>query len=351
MTSERNSLQAKIIAGEANHEDKLRYRELRDDIKSKTYRTPEKNYDLDIKLPKDTTHMVLSVGGRAKNTRQLKKATEAVREFLNRHLDNVGHRYAFVPHNDTQNLHFHVIVKNCNELDKSMLRFDKADLFLMRQSFAKELDERDFQRVATLRKDRHLSLEKIAKGVEQVRENQTWYQRQLSKGKNASFDAFSYRSKVIKKTNFLIGALKSEQSRTNFFQIEKNKNINGMIKELKQFNKQVSTIKPKDLETAKTALKNHLQQESQFVAKKIDRIKGFTYDDMQTFIENKRERNLESANLFLKSHQQNLQQASKHLGSSYQAIFTQLHQTASLGAKILKGIRFKKMKDMGFGWD
>lgn len=357
MTLERDQLRAKIVAGKETLEDDKRYDALEKSIKHKQYDNGHgKRYDLTIRLPKDTTHMILSVGGKPKNEKQLAKAHDSVSAFLSKHLKEAGHRYLFVAHNDTDNLHYHVIVKNRNELDGKQLRFDKADLFLMRQSLAKELEHAGFERGAELRKDRSMTLEKIAKGIEQLHEGQTWYQHHLSKGTNDGFDAFSYRTKAIKKTNFLISALKAEKKRTLFFESERHSNIDGMIDELKSFNKVVKTIRPKDFEGEKKAMRYFLYQESPYISEKAKHINAYSYDDMQSEIESKRESNIKSASLFLESHQRYLDKASSHLPhKEWQPFIKDYNQLWDTNDRLIKDMTISKDKgiemdgfDLGF---
>ena len=351
MILERDQLRAKCVAGKETAEDPKRRADLEKAIERKQYDNQHgKTYDLAIRLPKDTTHMILSVGGKPKNAKQFKKAHAAVSGFLSKHLKETGHRYLFVAHDDTDNLHYHVIIKNRNELDKSNLRFDKADLFLLRQSFAKELEIAGFERGAELRKDRTMTLEKIAKGIEQLHQGQTWYQHQLSKGTNSGFDAFSYRTKVIKKTNFLIGALKAEEKRTLFFEVERHSNIKAMVKELKRFNKAVNTILPKDLADEKEALKKHLAKESKFISDKVQFIKAYSYNGMQGIIQSKHKQNIESASLFLNAHQQHLEKASKHLKQKeWQPFIKDFNQLWQSNHRLLKQLTLSKGKEKDRG--
>lgn len=346
MKQELSNVQALFVAGKHTEADRNRLEALQKNIKNKEYITKEgKVYDLNVYLPKDTTHMVLSVGGRPKNQRELKKANEAVRSYLNKNLGDLGHRYLFTPHNDTDNLHYHVIIKNCNEFDRKMLRFDKADLFMMRQSFARELERVGFERGAELRKDRELTLERIATGIEQLHQNQTWYQNHLSKGSNKGFDAFMYRSKAIRKTNFLLSALNAEHKHTAFFELKKNANINELKKEVRSFRSALQAVRPKDLEKEKQLLITKLSKDSAFLSTKISQISPYTKESMQNAIAKKTEKSLQAASLFIEAHKERLQQGEKEVRDKhYKSFFMNLQQAANKNQQRIKDITLSKQK-------
>ena len=154
------------------------------------------------------------------------------------------------------------------------------------------------------------------------------------------------RTKVIKKTNFLIGALKAEQKRTLFFEVERHSNIKAMVKELKRFNKAVSTILPKDLADEKEALKKHLAKESKFISDKVQFIKAYSYEGMQGIIQSKHKQNIESASLFLNAHQQQLEKASKHLKQKeWQPFIKDFNQLWQSNYKLLKQLTLSKGKE------
>lgn len=346
MVHERNQLQAKIVLGTAEPEEQLRYKYLSDDIERSVYRASNgKTYDLEIRVPKDTTHIILSVGGRPENHYELNKATYAVREFLSQNFGSLGHRYLFAAHNDTDNLHYHVIVKNTNEFDKNALRFDRADLFLMRQSFAQELEARGFERAATLRKDRSVTLEKIARGLELIHQNQTWYQHSLSKGTNSGFDAFTYRARIINKTNFLLQAITSQEKQSSVFEISTRSDLSRVTENLKKFRKSITKIKPTDLEREKVALQKLLLKDSKLISSKISRIEGFSYDEMQKAIKRKQEHGIKSASVYLDAHSKRLKQAGAELTDKQsKEVLNSLSEKASLNKELVKELSKPKTK-------
>lgn len=129
------------------------------------YTKDGKKVDLKMRGVADTTHILFSVGGKP----NVKKATEATRNFLQENLKGAGFRYVMVTHNDTNNLHFHIVVHNHSLLEKSQrLYFDKADLFVLRKEYARHLKSFGINRESTLRKDRPNILEGIQKGVENI---------------------------------------------------------------------------------------------------------------------------------------------------------------------------------------
>jgi hypothetical protein len=160
-----------------------------------------KKQSLQIRGVNDAMHILLSVGGSPDE----KAATQATQIFLKNNIEANGFKYAFVKHNDTENLHYHIVIKSRSVFGNN-LRFDKADLFTLRQEYARELSMNGISRVATMRKDRKEVLEKIKKNIEYIKEDKSWYQSKISsdKEKDKSFNVFNYKSKILKKTQYLI---------------------------------------------------------------------------------------------------------------------------------------------------
>ena len=352
MKQELSNVQALFVAGRQSKADKERLDSLQQNIKKKQYKTKEgKVYDLNVYLPKDTTHMVLSVGGQPKNKRELQKANEAVRNYLNKNLGDLGHRYLFTPHNDTDNLHYHVIIKNSNEFDKKMLRFDKADLFMLRQSFAKELEQSGFERGAELRKDREVTLEKVAKGIERLHENQTWYQNLLAKDTSPTFDAFEYRARALRNMKFLSNALKAEGRHLSFFNFKDQFAYQRSMKALNSFRTQLQKVKPAELSENKEALSKLLSKDSKILSSKINQIKSYaSYDELNPVLIAKRNKNIEATSLYISAHQENLKAAfSKVKDKQYESYFKGLFQAANRNYDALQAIKASKKKALDKG--
>jgi Relaxase/Mobilisation nuclease domain. len=132
--------------------------------------------DLAVKGVRDTTHIIMSVGGQPNE----KDALEATRNFLQENIKAAGYQYTFVMHNDTNNLHCHLVVNNRNVLDKDKkLFFDKADLFSLRQQYAEHLKNMGVTREATLRRDREAVMELISKRQENLKEQNSGINKKL----------------------------------------------------------------------------------------------------------------------------------------------------------------------------
>ena len=148
--------------------------------------------------PKDLTHIIFSVGGEGHN---IKHATEATRRFLRDNFEAQGYRYMFVAHDDTDNLHFHVIVKNKNIIDGKRLQFDKADLFTLRHDFAYHLKQMGIKRVATLRRDRIITLKSIKAQKEELFEHHEIFKEKYAEQRPINVQ--KYREQVHKKAERL----------------------------------------------------------------------------------------------------------------------------------------------------
>ena len=79
----------------------------------------------------------------------------AAREFAHNHFD--GHKFVFVMHNDTDAPHVHLAVK-AERWDGHRLNPRKADLQIWRQSFARSLQDRGVDAIATRAASRNQSI-------------------------------------------------------------------------------------------------------------------------------------------------------------------------------------------------
>ena len=147
----------------------------------KTNKLVQKKISTKLRGVSDTTHIILSTGGKP----NIDNATMATRHFLQNNFAANGFKFAFVAHNDTNNLHFHVLVKNQSVFGKN-LHFTKDDLFVLKQDYAHTLNEYGIQRSSSLRRDKTQTLQRIHKNIENIKENKTWYQVQLKKRRDNS---------------------------------------------------------------------------------------------------------------------------------------------------------------------
>jgi len=153
-------------------------------------------------MPKNFTHMIFSPGGDNVDEKDAMRATEG---YLKSELAARGFEYVWAMHKDTDNLHFHVIVKNQSFL-KEQNKFDlnKFDLHAMRLSYARDLDGYGIDRTATLKYDRSRYLEKLKARADNIRRtDKSWWEYKLSESDNKNFDALKFRKSVIRNLNFL----------------------------------------------------------------------------------------------------------------------------------------------------
>lgn len=272
----------------------------------------EAKQDLKIRVANDTTHVLLSVGGKPNE----KKATQATRKFLKDNLSANGFKYIFVKHNDTDNLHYHVVIKNKSEFGKN-LRFDKADLFALRQEYARSLSINGIERVSTLRKDRAQILENLQKSIGNIKERDTWYQNQLkkdperNKGKDKSknFDVFSYRAGLLKQTQYLI---ENTQKQIKNYGGDDKKALKEDLKYLQSFKKDIQIESPEEIKIAKEKTINYLSKDNKSL---IDKVKDLNINkeeskEKRISSSEKRRRN-KYLNTLMKKHIEDLKQAKK----------------------------------------
>ncbi|MDD5385313.1 MAG: relaxase/mobilization nuclease domain-containing protein [Gallionella sp.] len=138
------------------------------------------------RAPRHATHALLSAD--CENTpANARKVMAAAREVFQEQLASEGYRYMMVLHTDTKNPHVHVVINNYNtDPDKTKLRLNPPDLFVIRQRFAERMTELGLEQQATRRLDRPEVLERINRGIEALRKSGTWYEQKLFSASLAS---------------------------------------------------------------------------------------------------------------------------------------------------------------------
>jgi hypothetical protein len=164
-------------------------------LKSKEFKVMKDVDDINHhNIKKDFTHMIFSHGGDKLNP---KRAEKAMKDFLNEEFKDRGCDFVWSMHNDTKQLHFHVILFNKNRETGERVAFKKEDLYIMRQRFVHHSNKVGLKRVATLKQDRADRLNKFLTGVDNLKERRTQYQYKLAKGEERAFDAFDNKKKIL----------------------------------------------------------------------------------------------------------------------------------------------------------
>lgn len=241
--------------------EEKRLAELNQALKTYTYEQNGKVIDLKINAPKETIHMLLSVGGQGHST---KAAKEAVRQFLSENFACDGYEYAFAQHTDTENLHYHVILKAKNSLNKERLHFNKEDLFNLRQEFTYQLSMVGIERTATLKKDRVATYESITKQRETLETNLNWYESKVARAQ--AVDAFGAKGNALKQTERLLGMAKEALAKASK---EQKAGLKQEVAELEQHKKSLLELKPGQFEKEREATVKQISQDhAQIMAKK-----------------------------------------------------------------------------------
>tara|TARA_R110000868_G_scaffold104453_1_gene287593 strand:- start:2055 stop:3416 length:1362 start_codon:yes stop_codon:yes gene_type:complete len=182
--------------------------------------------------PKDITHIIFSVGG---DNHNVKHATEATRRFLRDNFEAQGYRYMFLAHNDTENLHFHVILKNKNMIDGKRVQFDKADLFTLRHDYAYHLKQMGIKRVATLRRDRVITLKSIKAQKEELFVRHEIFKEKYAE--NKPINVQKYRDTLEKKL-IRLQAITERELKYSKLTPTRSKELQANLEELKVFKRQ-----------------------------------------------------------------------------------------------------------------
>jgi len=180
---------------------------------------------------KDFVHVILSHGGDDINP---KRAQLSVDNFLSSEFGEKGFRYVYGMHNDTNHLHFHVLIFNKNHISGKNLHFNKEDLFLLRQEFAEHSNRVGLERIATMKRDRPEQIAKLNKSIDRLYGRQTTYQYKMSKGETKSFDAFQYRKESIAQLDKAEKSANYLDRKAGTLDLLANKKRKKMIRDLKK---------------------------------------------------------------------------------------------------------------------
>lgn len=131
--------------------------------------------------PRHVTHMIFS-GACEQTPENARIVQSAVAELLQEQLGAQGFRYVTALHTDTHHPHVHVLVNNYNiDKDRPKLRINPPELLAMRQALAEKMRARGLEQHATQRRDRLQVLERIALGMEDLRQAGKWYEAAMMK--------------------------------------------------------------------------------------------------------------------------------------------------------------------------
>ncbi|TKW61145.1 MAG: hypothetical protein DI628_00510 [Blastochloris viridis] len=248
-----------IRTGLSGKED-ARLAELNLSLKTLRYKQGGKVVDLNINAPKDTVHMLLSVGGQGHKN---EAAKQAVRQFLNDNFGSNGYEYLIAQHTDTENLHYHVILKARNRMTGERLQFDKEDLFNLRQEFTYQLTMYGIERAATLRQDRVATYESIRKQRETMETNLSWFESKVARAQ--AVDAFGAKGNALKQTERLLGMAKETLAKASK---EEAKGLKQEITELELHKKDLLTLKPGQFEKEREATVKQINQDHEKIMAK-----------------------------------------------------------------------------------
>lgn len=115
--------------------------------------------------PKDFSHIILSAGGDKPDPKSVEMAT---RQFLEENFKAKGFEYIYTTHNDTDNLHTHIIVNNYSKYNGQKFSLNKFDLQELRLDYKKHLDNFGIDRTVTYKMDRKDYLQTLQKTAQNM---------------------------------------------------------------------------------------------------------------------------------------------------------------------------------------
>lgn len=149
--------------------------------------------------PRDATHIIFSAG--ADNTpKNRERVLLAAQEVAQEHFANKGYDYLVGLHQDADKPHVHFIVRNHHREDGKKFKLNPADLFVIRDHFARSLRSVGLDHVATLQRDRPKDTaairEEIDTGIKRLKRKENWLRIQIEK-KAPDVNAFKHREAIL----------------------------------------------------------------------------------------------------------------------------------------------------------
>ena len=211
--------------------------------------------------PRHVTHMVLSA--KTDNSeRSVRKLHAASSQFLRKGFGEQGYQYLFVVHKDTQNPHTHVVIKNRNDALNKKLRIDKADLFDLRQQFARALNEHGLEAVCTLRRDRPEVVKGVMNRVDTIRKRAVMLDRRLRSTELPGVDTFAVRKYQLLA---LQGMRKTLKENSTFLQAERKEGMQKICDLQREIRKNNQALLPQKVK----ATVKYFEKESRDIAENI----------------------------------------------------------------------------------
>lgn len=151
--------------------------------------------------PKDFSHVVLSAGG---DNPDRNKTEIATKQFLEENFKAKGYEYIYTTHDDTKNLHTHVIINNYSKYNEHKFSPNKFDLQELRIDYRNKLDELGIDRSATYVFDRKNCLDILKNKAENIKNFKTSYYEDRSENLNDyNFDIVQFRKNSLREINNL----------------------------------------------------------------------------------------------------------------------------------------------------
>lgn len=149
--------------------------------------------------PRDVTHIVFSAG--ADNTpRNRRRTLAAAREVAQEHFGAKGYDYLIGLHQDADKPHVHILVRNHHRESGKKFKLNPADLFVIRDHFARALREVGLDHVATLQRDRPKDTAairtEIDTGIKRLKQKENWLRIQMEKAA-PDVNALKHREAIL----------------------------------------------------------------------------------------------------------------------------------------------------------
>jgi len=277
-------------------------------------------------LRADFTHMILSTGGDNPDKDDALKATY---DFLKDNLTPKGYDFLLARHDDTDHLHFHVIVRSqSRHKDERPFRLNKFDLQDLRESYTEHLDRYEIDRSATFEFDRQGFINSLINKAEMLTDKESWFKYKMDKSDNPYFDAVQFKERALKDIEYLAGHLdkqgfsdqaklvrgKAESFKTDAPEVTSklvDYTVNFIERDLQTIEKKYKDIlidrisDGADLDKDKRSLVKTMDSYSEYLDKSIKDLKEIPKSDMNEEIQ----RRQQAAVTYLEENKKNLDQS------------------------------------------
>lgn len=236
--------------------------------------------------PRDFSHIILSAGGDNPSKELVETATK---QFLEESFKSKGFEYIYTTHDDTKNLHTHVIVNNYSRYNEVKFCPNKFELQELRLEYKKHLDDVGIDRTASFKLDRENYLKTLKKEAENVKHVKSpYFKDKLEHIEKHDMDILKFRKNGIEQIDKLSSQLYNQGEHRLATELLKEKESFKVVdpetvnEVVRNTYKVIEKEAPQIAEVTKKSFSKRLGRPSDY---RIDKSTGIKEDILENYIE------------------------------------------------------------------